>query len=703
MLYSSFGEFSVRYSLEEDNFSIFKGSKCIFDGYIKELTYKDQKIYPSDFPTKNKSQMIHSNSRLTISYSREDKFVPYYSLTFAIDNKGVKLNFASNPECSAEICGHMYWGEDVNDTFPMSSLSYSNQIRCAVGPAASTADNMLFDRKTDSALSVVGGKSFRIKYDWEEKQFGYTILTGIKAGEHLIDISCVYNIMSNQYGIDYNPINKSGIFKKAPSGWMTWYSVTFDACEEAVIKNTKWQNENLKDYGADTIWVDWEWIHKDYTGTRDDGTNTFVPDPQKYPNGLGFVAEKIKEYGFTPALWIGFTNDPAENEESIKNPEIVLEKNTNWCGTYFYDFSHPKYLNEFLPKAVKTVRDWGYEALKYDTICDGIEKHELNHMKMYNPEMTTKEAFHNMVKRVRELAGEDVYLLACGPSDAGILWASDIFDAARIGADIFEWNEFIAQFVCPIMRYYPLHNIVLYNDPDNVILSEKYNTYNQAATRIYLVSTLGLPMTFGDVFEDLPKDRIDLIKRCLPVMDIHPMGIQNSVTDKRSLTVNLSIEKPYESYNVLNIVNLEKEKKVQEIRLSGDLYLDEGEYHLYDYTKDEYLGCVDTRFFVELDSCESRIVAVRKAKDCPQILSTSRHVTQGAAEIEDMAWDEDEKILKIKANLVKDDKYTITLYVPDDYKLSDSGIMSFEKGENGVFSYSFMPTENKCYEFELKF
>ena len=40
----------------------------------------------------------------------------------------------------------------------------------------------------------------------------------------------------------------------------------------------------MKKYGADPVWVDWEWYHKDLTGVRDDGCDCFNPDKEKYPN-----------------------------------------------------------------------------------------------------------------------------------------------------------------------------------------------------------------------------------------------------------------------------------------------------------------------------------------------------------------------------------------------------------------------------------
>ena len=445
---------------------------------------------------------------------------------------------------------------------------------------------------------------------------------------------------------------------------MTWYAVKFDASEKTVLENVKFQEEHLKRYGADAIWVDWEWYHQDLSGERSDGTDTFHPDVKKYPHGLQYISDSIKKAGFIPALWIGFTNDSAHNAYTREHPEMILKEQTTWCGTYFYDFSHPKYLNGFLPLALKQVLDWGYQAVKFDTLPAAIEYHETYHMRMYDPSLTTKEAFRAAMRKTREILGKDVYMLSCAAvKDADLLWAADIFDAGRVGNDIFEWSDFIKEGVRRTMKFYALHNIVLYPDPDNVVLREEFNTENQAASRIYFVALLGLPMTFGDAFNALPQSRVALIKNCLPVMDIHPMDLNEPVCDPAFLIINLSIELPFESYTVADVFHLMDTKAKRRVYIEKDLHLEHAEYHVFDFTKGKYLGAVSDFFEVEAEPCESRIFSIRKKTGRPQILSTSRHVTQGAAEIKTLA--QDDGLLAFSAELVGGDEYAVYLYIPD--------------------------------------
>lgn len=694
MLYCSYDSNSISYDLEKGVFEIsIDGKKAITEAFIKELVFKDKTFTLSDFTSKGHSQNTSLEYHtLNVNYSKAEGPIAAFTLSFTVTPKGITAQFFCDPEARLTVSGKAGWGEDC---FPMSSTENSSELRAAYGPAATNADNMLFDRATDSALSFTGAERVRLRYDWDNKNYGFSIVTGILAGEKKFHISAINDVMAQQFGIKYAPINKRSTFKKAPSGWMTWYSVGFGACEENVLENTKWQSENLLPYGADAIWIDWEWYHADYEGKRDDGTSDLVPDPQKYPNGLGYVAQRIKDYGFTPCLWIGYTNCPSKNEYAKANPEIILAERTGWCGTYYYDFSNPKYLNEFLPMAIKQVKDWGYEAVKYDTLHDGILHHEEFHDKMYDPSLTTKEAFRNMVKKTRELVGEDYYMLACSASRAGVLWACDLFDASRVGGDIFEWEEFMKQGIMKIMYYYPLHNIVLYTDPDNVILGEKYNTFHQAASRIYFTSLLGLPMTFGDDLPKLPSERTELIKRCLPVLDIHPMDAKQHTHGGGVLRVQLNVELPFESYTVVDIFNMEQTDTEYEINIKKDLYLDPGLYHIYDFTAKEYLGYTGEKLRASLKPCESRVFAIRPKLDRPQIVSTDRHITQGAAEISKMKWENN--TLSFTANLVKDDPYTVTLFVPDGFK--PVGLET----ENSLCTYTLSPDKTGEFDIEIKF
>ena len=487
---------------------------------------------------------------------------------------------------------------------------------------------------------------------------------------------------------------------------MTWYAVKFDASEKTVLENALFQKEHLKDFGANTVWVDWEWYHKgfDADSVRADGVDTFNPDKEKYPNGLKYVSDKIREMGFIPSLWIGPTNETFETDYLKANPDVLLAKEQCWVGTYFYDITHPKFLNDFLPKALSMVDKWGYDAVKFDTLPICAERCEEYHERLYNSEITTYGAYRNMIAKTREILGKDRYILSCsGDKRSDVLWAADMFDAARIGLDIFKWEEFLQNCVYRTMEFYPLHNVVLYNDPDNVVVRSEFNTLNQAISRATFVSMLGMPVTFGDAFRDLDEKRVDILKRVIPPLDISPKDISARV-DKRDVCVtNLFVNKKFENYNVVSVFNTTDKKCEYTLDFENELELDGEKYHIYDFWNDKYLGTASGKISLSLNACETRLLSVRPKKDIPQIISTNRHITQGAQEIEDMRFEEN--TLFVRANLVKNDEYKIAVYVPDIYRVSDCGALKAEndKKYGNVKYFWFVPEKNGCYEFKIKF
>lgn len=705
LVYVSYGNNSVVYntangtfSLSLDNQEIIKEASLIIekpDGNLVKASAGAEYSCVRNFNIENNELRVIHKKNNNISFDPE--------ILFCVDNNGIKLKIEGIKNCISHIEGEAFWGDNMQeDTFAMALGRRGLDIRCAMGPAASNVDNALYDRKTDHAFLIDGGKKIQYKYDWAKNCYNVRLETGPVAFQQKFTFSLRKNVLSEMYGIPFSPINKNSTFKKPPAGWMTWYAVKFDACEKSVLENVKFQKENLKKYGADAIWIDWEWYHNNLNGVRDDGVNTFVPDPKKYPHGLKFISDEIKKAGFVPALWLGFTNDSSRNEFTKEHPEIILGEKAAWCGCEFYDISHPLYLEEFLPKALSQVFEWGYEAVKFDTLPICMNYHEMHHMKMYDPTLTTKEAFRRAMKKTREILGKDMYMLSCSAEkDSDFLWAADIFDAGRVGNDIFEWEEFIKEGVDRTLKFYPLHNIVLYPDADNVVLREEFNTIQQAQSRIFFVSLLGLPMTFGDDFKALSEDRVDLIKKCLPVMDIHPMDINEAISAKGEMIINLAVENPFESYNVVNVFNTNNERTVRRVNLNEDLHLEDGKYHIFDFKKEKYLGCVSDFFETELDTCESSIFSVRKALCHPQIISTSRHVSQGAVEIKTLC--QTSKKITFSAEIIANESYKVYVYTPDGFVLCENDSSNATKVDKNVFCFEYLKEKDGVYEFEINF
>ena len=429
------------------------------------------------------------------------------------------------------------------------------------------------------------------------------------------------NYYAKEFDIPYKPINKTNTFPEPPVGWMTWYSVKFDASEATVLRNTRWQSEHLRDYGANCIWVDWEWYHGDFLGVGEPGVDTFNPSTKRYPHGLKYISDAIRESGLIPALWIGATNDPGKNPMLQKHPEWILANSKEWCGQWWLDLSHPGTIREYIPAVFRQILDWGFEAIKWDCIPTTLSILDQHHASFHDPKQSSEEAFRQAVKAARATIGDNHYLLLCaGVNHRTLTFAMDLFDAARIGGDVFNWNEFLAASVARFARYQCFHNVVWYDDLDNVVLREEFNDIEQARSRATFVSLAGVPFTLGDDLPELDAGRVDILKRTIPVLDCHPMDIRSTTIDLATVILNQSIARRFENWNVVDVFNTTGAEKQVRIDLAGDLHLETGagiQYVVYDFWGKRALGVRDAFVDLTLPPHGSKVLSDTQAAPPP--------------------------------------------------------------------------------------
>ena len=617
------------------------------------------------------------------------------TVEYIVTAEGAKVVFPDLPtDLTPVFHGTLCWG-NVDDCFAvcLHRDAEETDLRSAIGPAVSAVDDALFDRARDEALIPCGSKGMRLDYSWGKNAYTFEA-----KGE--FSMSVAEHVFERKFHTRYGAINKNTTFPKPPSGWMTWYAVRFDACEEAVLENARKQREYFYDYGADTVWVDWEWYHGDFDYSNASEKIGFLsPDPVRYPNGLRYMSDEIRKLGFIPALWIAPTVEPTMTDTVKKYIDSVCCYDEKmWCGRYFFDVTDERIRDEWIPRAIEQVKKWGYDALKWDCIPATVQTSDRVHDQLKHPEISTTEALRAIFQKAREAAGKDFYMLSCaGGQDKYVLTFSDQFDGARIGNDIFEWSEFITDYVEAVLRYYPYHNTVMYCDADNVVLREEYNNFEQAKSRVSTVSLLGLPLTIGDDLRKLPMDRVDLIRRALPTTNAHPKDIRMGKHDGKRFLVNTAINLPFESWNVCSVTNLLETEASATVRMKKDLKLDAGEYLVFDYWNQAFLGSISDEVTLELPAMGTAVLSVRKRTGVPQILSTSRHVTQGVVDLEDVAWNGETCTLSIQTSVVKNDPYQIFVYVPDGFTTD------FGEVRDHVLTVKPDTTENKTEIIKLKF
>lgn len=552
-------------------------------------------------------------------------------------------------------------------------------LRSALGPATSYGDNAILDRTSGAAVvmsDVRGGVSpegLILGFDFEKNT--YTLSFADKS----LYFTVRRGMFDDLFGIRYKAINKQTTFPTPPAGWMTWYAVKFDASEQVILDNAAIMKSKLYDFGANVLWVDWEWQHGALTKEGPRGVDVFTPFADRYPGGLAYLAKSLSDMGLIPALWVGFTHEPGPTGFIDEHPETVLLDHLYWYGRYTFDVSHPTWREQYLIPAAKQVPAMGYKALKWDCLPTCLSTSDKHFDKMYGKQGPWR-ALHEAVGIVRDVVGKDFYMMSCsGGSDRSVLFASDIFDGGRIGEDVFTWEAFedTAKRLCHL---YSLHNTVIYCDPDNVVIRDEYNASAlEKRARIALVSLLGLPVTIGDDLRVLPDEDVEYYRRALPTLDAHPCDLRDYTMQDDLLTVRLSVAKPFTRFSTVGIFNFADTERTVTLSLRKDLGLIGDAFHLYDMFEADYLGTEADAVTLTLAPHECRVLRLTPVCDRPTVIATSRHISGGAPDLLDLSYEGDTLIGK--SAVVAGDVYTVTVYDPKKQGVSGITITPEKTGE----------------------
>lgn len=214
--------------------------------------------------------------------------------------------------------------------------------------------------------------------------------------------------------------------RPTPTVWCSWYSLYRDITEENLLEAL----DGVDGLGFDAFQIDdgWEQAIGDWHPNTD------------FPSGMDGMADRIRTAGYIPGLWIAPFIVSEDSELFRDHPELCLRTSNgapvsagvNWGGPFYgLDVTHPG-TQEFVVDLIRRAVAWGYTYLKLDFIYGAAlpgRRHE---------DMPREEAYRRGVELMREAAGEDIYLLACG---APIVPSLGVFDGIRIGPDVAPYWE----------------------------------------------------------------------------------------------------------------------------------------------------------------------------------------------------------------------------------------------------------------------
>jgi hypothetical protein len=462
-----------------------------------------------------------------------------------------------------------------------------------------------------------------------------------------------------------------------PAGYCTWYSQPHGgaADEKHLAELAAFAATNLAPFGFSVVQIDDHWQAGISTNGPKRNFTTHNPSGP-YPGGMKATATNLRRLGLTAGLWFmpfaGTYYDPffKEHADWFVKREDGTPYETAWGGTCL-DLTHPGPRQHLQELTRRIADDWGYHYFKLDGLWtgsgtrqqyvnSGFKEDGMGDAVFHDPDKPNLEVFRDGLRLVRESAGPKVFILGCnGPQNMRSYGgAFGLVDAMRVGPDNgANWKGLLRGPTFGT-RHYFLHGRVWYNDPDPVYVRASM-PLNHAQLICSWVAISGQLNLSSEWLPGLPPERLDLLKRTLPAHGLLARPADLFERDLPSVWLLSDLRAPRR--DVIGVFNWETNQQTFDYSLERLGLAPDMEYVAYDYWNDRLSASIKGRLKLGLPAESCAVLAVRPRTAHPQLLSTSRHITQGIVEVLEESWDAKSRTLRGRSKVVAGDPYELRI------------------------------------------
>jgi hypothetical protein len=473
-----------------------------------------------------------------------------------------------------------------------------------------------------------------------------------------------------------------------PSGYCTWYSRPHGgaADEKSLAELATFVHDKLARFGFNLIQIDdkWQIANRDYTAHKPKGP---------YPSGMKPTADSLRKLDLTAGIWfIPFGWDPKSPSFTDHQDYFVHRADgslyeVKWAGTCL-DMTHPG-ARDLLGQTVSRItHDWGYKYLKIDGLWTGmatqilypnpaVRDDKLGDAVFHDPTKTNLQAYRDGLRLVRQAAGDDVFIDGCNVAQnmRTLAGSYGLVDAMRVGRDIgASWDKILPSMTMA-SRLYFYHGRVWHNDPDCLMLREPL-TLAQARAWGSWIAISGQLNLVSEWLPGLPEARLDIVKRSMPNTGLCGRPIDRfEQSDPRIW--KLSTGTGENRRDIVGLFNWDdKNPATIEVGLDRLDLPGNGKqtYVGFDYWQNQFTAPITGTLKVELPPASCRVLSLRPAADHPQVVSTSRHITQGIIDLSEEKWDAATKTLSGTSQLVGEDPYQLRIVAPANAKVTSAQV-----------------------------
>ncbi|WP_341947053.1 glycoside hydrolase family 36 protein [Microbacterium sp. LWH11-1.2] len=204
----------------------------------------------------------------------------------------------------------------------------------------------------------------------------------------------------------------------APRVWCTWYQYFEEVHASDVIENVRAIDAAGLD--VDVVQIDDGWSL---------GTGEWTaPNPRfgSFPDAVGAILDSGRRAG----IWVAPFSVGATSSVAREHPGWVLgDAGRNWGDDMRgLDLTHPG-VRDYLTRVFSDIRDLGIDYVKLDFLYSGALPGS-----RHDADATSISAYRSGLELIREVLGDDAFLLGCG---APILPSVGLVDAMRVAGDTF--------------------------------------------------------------------------------------------------------------------------------------------------------------------------------------------------------------------------------------------------------------------------
>jgi hypothetical protein len=493
------------------------------------------------------------------------------------------------------------------------------------------------------------------------------------------------------------------------NGWCSWFYTLSRVSEDEVISNTEFAAKHLKQFGLEYIQIDegYQKWHGDWEGN------------DRFPHGMKWLANKIKENGFKPGIWISpyIISEPTEVFQKhpgwlLKKMDGSLKRIGNWeegeeppadenPKRYGLDVTNPE-AAKWLHDLISTIaNDWGYEMIKIDFMAWSILAAERYH----DPTLSSAQAYRKGLEIMRSAAGDKCHILECGPGATTV----GLIDSMRIEADVnygFSNTAWETYFLHPASsasaaakRYY-FHKRTWINDADHICMDLLNNQQSEAAATLIAMS--GGNLISGDRLAQLDTYKLDILKKITPSFGeaATPVDLfDDAMQSVFALKVKKSFTDPV-AWTVVGFFNASLTETVEKKFSLQRLWLEPNKTYLaFDFWKQQFIGELTGEIKVSVQPGSVVLLTLHEKSGKPQFISTDRHVLQGAVEIENVSWNESGKTISGISTGPLNTSHNVFVYVPQPHPWTWSGSGLFQDHD----SYSLKLVDNNIIRVLVNF